>query len=202
MQYTGLIVGLGNPGRRYSNTRHNFGAAVVSTLLKQGEDRGEVSRIEKKRAYELFALRFDINAMWLVVLPLSYMNRSGDPVAHLSRKFEISPGQMLVAHDELDLAFGKMRFKFDSGLAGHNGLRSIANRLGSKEFYRLRLGIDRPERREYPPTDFVLSTFLPEEKKILPEIYTVAAEGVRLFCSQGMDRAMQRIHCLDYHSFA
>jgi len=197
MEYNGLIAGLGNPGRKYEGTRHNFGFAVVGLLLDRGADRGEVTRIEKSRRYTLHAWQPADGRKWLLTCPLSYMNRSGEPLALLSRKFDIPTQNLLVVHDDLDLSFGQLRLKFNSGLAGHKGLRSIAAEMGSKAFYRLRMGIGRAGFRAESITNYVLSPFGPEEKKILPDILAEAEQGIRLYCSHGPEKAMNRVNSLD-----
>lgn len=197
MEYNGLIAGLGNPGREYKGTRHNFGFAVLSRLLYRGAERGEVTRIEKSRRYTLYAWRPVEGEKWLLTCPLSYMNRSGEPLALLIRKFDIPTQNLLVVHDDLDLPFGRLRLKFNSGLAGHKGLWSIAAEMGSKAFYRLRMGIGLDGFRAESITNYVLSTFGPEEKKILPDILAEAEQGLRLYCSYGLEKAMNRVNSLD-----
>jgi PTH1 family peptidyl-tRNA hydrolase len=197
MEYNGLIAGLGNPGRKYQHTRHNFGFAVLQALIERGQELGEVSCIERSRRYTLHLWRPAEETGWLLTRPYSYMNRSGEPLAHVARKFAISPQQMLVVHDDLDLPFGRLRLKYDSGLAGHNGLRSIADQLGTKAFYRLRMGIGRFEPRAGSGANYVLSSFSSEERAILPDILIEAERGIRLFCFQGPQKAMNWIHSLD-----
>ncbi len=201
MEYNGLIAGLGNPGRKYRNTRHNFGFAVVQTLIERGSRFGEVSSIERSRRYTLHSWRPTEGMRWLLTQPCTYMNRSGEPLSLVSHKFGIPPRHLLVAHDDLDLPFGRIRLKFDSGLAGHNGLRSIADQLGTKAFYRLRMGIGRSGPRTGSGANYVLSSFSSEEKAILPDILAEAERGIRLFCSDGPERAMNRIHRLDRSFF-
>ena len=192
---------MGNPGRKYQNTRHNFGFAVVQTLLDRGKTLGEVSRIEKSRRYALHAWRPAEGLQWLLTCPLSYMNRSGEPLVLICRKFGIDPQHLLVVHDDLDLPFGRLRLKFDSGLAGHNGLRSIAEQLGTKAFYRLRMGIGWSGPRAGSGASYVLSPFASEERRILPDILTEAVRGIWLFCLHGPEKAMNRIHSLDRSFF-
>ncbi|MCF8086243.1 MAG: aminoacyl-tRNA hydrolase [Desulfohalobiaceae bacterium] len=201
MEYNGLIAGLGNPGRKYRDTRHNFGFAVLQVLIDRGRELGEVGSIEKSRRYSLHQWRPAEGTRWLLARPYSYMNRSGEPLELVSRKFGISPRHLLVVHDDLDLPFGRLRLKFDSGLAGHNGLRSIAEHLGTKAFYRLRMGIGRSGPRAGSGANYVLSSFSSEEKRILPDILAEAERGIRLFCSHGPEKAMNRIHSLDRPSF-
>jgi len=201
MEYNGLIAGLGNPGRKYRDTRHNFGFAVLESLIQRGDELGEISRVKKAQNYILHQWRPEEGGRWLLAQPLSYMNRSGEPLALVSRQFTIAPESLLVIHDDLDLPFGRLRLKFGSGLAGHNGLRSIADQLGTKAFFRLRMGIGRDGPRTGSGANYVLSSFSSEEKRILPHIVAEAAQGIRLFCTRGKDRAMNRIHSLDRSFF-
>lgn len=135
-----LIVGLGNPGAEYALTRHNVGFWFVDALAVA---HGEPFRAEAKFHGELCRLRLRGGDLRLLK-PATYMNRSGQSVAAVSRYFSIPPGQILIAHDELDLGVGTARLKQGGGHAGHNGLRDTINLLGSRDFWRLRIGIDHP----------------------------------------------------------
>ena len=121
------------------------------------------------------------------------MNLSGQAVGELSRKNGISPDRVLVLHDELDLSFGTIRLKFSGGLAGHNGLKSVAAHLGTQDFVRLRLGIGRPDDGT-PMADYVLRGFTPEEWSRMDGLLEMAGEAVLDFCREGRDAAMARLH--------
>ena len=202
MRFSGLIVGLGNPGQKYAKTRHNFGFQVVDLFLSQKGQYGP-GFIKKKLIssdLELYAWddvyaanADDRNHSWLILKPLTYMNNSGLAVSKIMRKYFLSPDRILILHDELDLPLGRLKFKFGGGLAGHNGLRSIARELGTKEFARLRLGISRPE----PGIDiaaYVLSSFLPGEQDIWLEVVEKAVLALDTYCQHGFEYAQQMVN--------
>jgi PTH1 family peptidyl-tRNA hydrolase len=169
---------------------------VVEAFVNLAREHGEnVSRgRETKGLHKLWTWSPSWSSRpWLLCEPLTYMNRSGRSLAWLSRKHGLHPDQILVVHDELDLGLGTMRFKFGGGLAGHNGLRSIAQELGQREFYRLRMGIGRPD-SGLDVVGYVLSSFRPEEKSELQAVLTRAAKGLCLFTEQGYQAAMNAFH--------
>lgn len=148
MNISGLIIGLGNPGREYDRTRHNFGFMFIDALLEEAQ-RNPFARCEQlsggKKKYDLW--RCDIvegQAPWLLAKPQTFMNLSGEAVLAIASFYRVKPAAMVVAHDELDLPLGRMRFKMGGGNAGHNGLKSITQCLGTPDFHRLRLGIGKP----------------------------------------------------------
>lgn len=147
-----LIVGLGNPGGQYEDTRHNAGFWFVDLLACQ---HGGQFRTESRFFGEACRIRIGGAECWLLK-PTTFMNRSGQSVSSLARYYKISPEQILVAHDELDLAAGAVRLKQGGGHAGHNGLRDIMSALGGGGFWRLRIGIDHPGDRDRV-VDYVLS---------------------------------------------
>lgn len=150
-----LIVGLGNPGQEYSNNRHNVGFLILDNFSK-ANNLGEFSE-NKKFHGEI--LKKDET---ILLKPHTFMNLSGKSVLEVATFFKISPEEILVVQDELDLPFGKVKLSFDSSDAGHNGVKDISNKLGTKAFYRLRFGIGKP--LDFTPIeDFVLTDFLPEE---------------------------------------
>ena len=135
-----LIVGLGNPGADYVDTRHNAGFWMIDLLA---EDRAASFRFDKRYNADLGKLAANGRDIYLQK-PLAYMNRSGQSVAALARYFKIEPGEILVMHDELDLPPGTNRIKQGGGHGGHNGLRDVISHLGSREFFRVRIGIGHP----------------------------------------------------------
>ncbi|GAB7080436.1 aminoacyl-tRNA hydrolase [Megalodesulfovibrio paquesii] len=179
--FAGLVAGLGNPGRQYEGTRHNFGFLVLDEVLRRLEaDRDWQVRLLQDKAgkHQLWQLS-GADQRWLAVKPLAYMNLSGEAVGQIARYYRIAPEDVLVLHDELDLPLGRMKLKLGGGPAGHNGIRSIISHLGSQEFHRLRLGVGRPapgEMREY-----VLTGFAPQERPILEALIAEAAAGVCQF---------------------
>jgi len=135
-----LIVGLGNPGAEYDDTRHNAGFWFVDLLAQR---HGAAFKAETKFHGQACRIRFGHHECWLLK-PATFMNRSGQSVSSLAKYYKIDPAEILVAHDELDMPPGVARLKFAGGHGGHNGLRDIIKALGMKEFWRLRVGIDHP----------------------------------------------------------
>lgn len=197
MDLSGLIVGLGNPGRDYERTRHNFGFMLVDALLETVA-RIPGARCEQlasgKKKYELW--RCDIipgQPAWLVAKPLTFMNLSGEAVLAIASYYRVKPQTVLVAHDELDLPLGRMRFKKGGGNAGHNGLRSITQCLGTPDFYRLRLGVGKPPAGG-ETTGWVLGRFSAADAELAQRVLTAAVEGIRIFATQGEEAATQAIN--------
>lgn len=159
-----LIVGLGNPGKEYSGNRHNAGFIVLDALC----DRLSSSFNSDKKCISAGS---DTEHKQLVLLkPQEYMNLSGNCVSSFLAKNGIHTNQMLVIHDEIDIPFGDIRLKFGGGHAGHNGLRNIIDRTGTRDFHRLRFGVGRPPHPDFSVADFVLSNFTQEEKGKLGEM--------------------------------
>jgi len=192
MPHAGLIVGLGNPGRQYERTRHNFGFMVVDRLVDREPGCVRLSS-KTEREFVLWEWRPDHGEPWLLLKPLTFMNRSGRAVQKVLRNREVDPDHILVVHDELDLPLGRVRFKQGGGLAGHNGLRSLAAVLATRDFHRLRMGIDRPE----PGIDvvtYVLGRFASPEIPTVDQALGLALEGIDVYCRDGIDRAMLEMH--------
>lgn len=196
MSYEGLIVGLGNPGVKYARTRHNFGFMLADRLLDHWSRQPGAtcaSRSARLNA-EVFDVGEDYGARrWIVAKPLTFMNLSGQVVGELGRKNGIPPERILVAHDELDLPLGTVRLKFSGGLAGHNGLKSVAAHLGTRDFARIRLGIGRPEGAE-PVSDYVLRSFAPAEWELVAQSLDIALDAVLHYCAHGLAAATNRLH--------
>lgn len=147
-----LIVGLGNPGTEYQDTRHNVGFWCVDFIAEQNS-----CRLSQETKFHGICGRCSVNSLDLRLLkPLTYVNRSGQAVVAIANYFEILPSQILVIHDELDIPCGQVRLKLGGGSAGHNGLSSIINALSGKEFWRIRIGINRPSERNQV-VDYVLN---------------------------------------------
>jgi PTH1 family peptidyl-tRNA hydrolase len=181
-----LVVGLGNPGRRYEDTRHNVGFLVADELCRRATGASWRSRFSAEFA------QADIGRERLGLLkPQTYMNESGHAVRQALAFFKLDRAALVVVHDEMDLGFGVVRLKKGGGEAGHNGLRSISGQLGSSDYVRLRFGIGRPP-REYGgnAADYVLEAFAPPERAQLAEFVTQAADTVLLLAKDGLDRAM------------
>jgi PTH1 family peptidyl-tRNA hydrolase len=179
-----IIVGLGNPGRKYERTRHNAGFMVVDELAKSL--RIDVSQDK----YHAIIGRSRIGAEETVLVkPQTFMNDSGRSVAAVLRGTYTSISDLIVIHDELDLPLGAVRVKIGGGHGGHNGLRSIIEHLGSGDFIRVRIGIGRPA-PDMEPADYVLSPYLAEERQTASEVVVKAAEAVRTIVAEGPTRAM------------
>ncbi len=179
-----LVAGLGNPGPEYARTRHNVGWMVVDELARrhQGSWRSKFSG-------RLAEVRLD-SARVALVKPETYMNESGRSIAAAARFFQLPPGRLLVVHDDVDLDEGRLQARRGGGLAGHNGLRSIAQSLGSQEFLRLRIGVGRPGRGDpRSVADYVLAPFDPETD--VDALVGRAADAVELLVREGLDAAQR-----------
>jgi PTH1 family peptidyl-tRNA hydrolase len=183
-----LVVGLGNPGEKYARTRHNAGFWLVDELARR---HGGVFRTESRHQGELARIRMGADELWLLK-PASFMNRSGGPVQSVAAFYRIAPGEMLVAHDELDLPCGTLRLKQDGGHGGHNGLRDIIAALGAG-FWRLRIGIGHPGGRG-EVVDYVLQRPAAAEERLLEDAIADAADALPELLAQGAQKAMNRLH--------
>ena len=182
-----LVVGLGNPGREYEKNRHNVGFMVVDELARRhgGSWRSKFSG-------RIADVRVDDHRVGLLK-PETYMNESGRSVQPAAAFFKVEPDAILVVHDESDLDTGRLQARRGGGLAGHNGLRSIASSLGTPEFLRLRVGVGRPERGDRRPlADWVLSDFAPHEDPVA--IVARAVEAVEALDAEGLDAAQRRFN--------
>jgi len=181
-----LVVGLGNPGAEYERTKHNVGAEVVELLASR---HGGSLRKAKERA------RFDevrVNGKRLALaIPLTYMNESGAAVAPLARRCGASPERIVVVQDELDLPTGVVRVKEGGGLAGHNGLRSIESHLHSRDFLRVRIGVNKPSDKRQG-ANHVLSKFSKKERELVDVAVVDAADAVEVILHEGVVAAMNR----------
>jgi PTH1 family peptidyl-tRNA hydrolase len=186
-----LVVGLGNPGPRYADTRHNAGFMVVDALalaLASGRVAPFRARFDGEYA------ECELGAQHVGLLkPATFMNESGRSVRAASSFFELLPEALLVVHDELDLAFGELRLKLGGGDGGHRGVRSISGELATSAYGRLRFGIGRPAPDfEGDVADFVLQAFALEERTALGNVLGRASEAVKLVAADGLSRAMNR----------
>jgi len=206
---TWLVVGLGNPGANYAGNRHNVGAMVVDGLAsrhdlgshtvdrlaarRRGADGAAAFKVHKARA-RVVEMRLRVPGPKLVLaVPLTYMNVSGGPVAGLMKYFDVPVERLIVVHDELDIEAGVVRLKRGGGEGGHNGLRSISQSIGSKDYLRVRVGIGRPPGRQ-DPAEYVLKDFSKAEKAELPLLLDEAADAVEALVEVGLVDAQQRFH--------
>jgi PTH1 family peptidyl-tRNA hydrolase len=188
-----LVVGLGNPGPEYAGNRHNVGFMVADLLA--GRIGARLARNRKVVAETAEGrLGVGVDAPRLVLAkPLTYMNLSGGPVAGLAQFYKVPVGQIIAVHDELDIPYGQLRLKIGGGEGGHNGLRSLARSLGSKDFARVRFGVGRPPGRQ-DPADFVLSDFSAVERKELDFLVDRAADAVEMVLERGVEAAQNQYH--------
>ena len=185
-----LIVGLGNPGKEYERTRHNAGFWLVERFASAG---GVTLRKDPK--FKALVGRLESHGAWLL-LPQSFMNLSGQPVQMLAGFFKIRPEEILVVHDELDFEPGTAKLKQGGGIAGHNGLRDISQRLASHEYWRLRIGIGHPG-DPAAGADYVLQKPLPEDRTAIDGAIDRALDALPLCLSGDLQGAMLKLHTQD-----
>ena len=182
-----LVAGLGNPGREYEQTRHNVGWLVLDELARRhgGSWRSKFSG-------SLAEVRLG-DARLALLKPETYMNESGRSVGAAERFFKVEPPQLLVVHDDVDLEPGRLQARAGGGLAGHNGLRSLAQHLGSQDFLRLRIGVGRPGRGDRRPvSDWVLSPFTAEED--VDALVARGADAVESLVAEGLEATQTRFN--------
>lgn len=195
MNVTGLIVGLGNPGREYERTRHNLGFMAVDAFLAHCErtDARSCDMLSGgKKKYDLWRCRIH-DQQWLVTKPQTFMNLSGEAVLAIASYYRVKPDSVLVVHDELDIALGRMKFKTGGGNAGHNGLKSITQLLGTPDFHRLRLGIGKPQGQR-DTSGWVLGHFAAEEQKLVDVVLPAAVQGILTFITKGAQATTQFVN--------
>jgi PTH1 family peptidyl-tRNA hydrolase len=182
-----LVAGLGNPGREYELTRHNVGWLVVDELARR-----HGGSFRSKFSGQLSEVRLGAGKVALLK-PETYMNESGRSIAAAAGFFKVDPSALLVVHDDVDLEDGRFQVRLGGGLAGHNGLRSIAQALGTNDFLRLRIGVGRPGRGDRRSvSDYVLSKFDPESD--VDALVSRAADAVETIAAEGLDEAQRRFN--------
>lgn len=181
-----LVIGLGNPGREYRDTRHNIGFLVIDTLCAALG--ASLNRVQSKA---LVGTGIIEGRKIIMAKPQTFMNLSGQAVGGLVRFYKVPVRQLIVAHDDLDLPFGTIRMRPGGGSAGQKGMGSIIQQLGTQEFARLRMGIGRPPGR-MDPSAYVLQRFTSAEQEVLRAALDRAAEAVRAFVCRGLDTAMNQ----------
>ncbi len=184
-----LVVGLGNPGENYARTRHNVGFIVADLLAMR---LGSKFKAHKRSGAEVVTGRLAGHSV-VVAKPRCYMNESGRQVGPLAKFYSVPPADVIAIHDDLDLEFGRIRLKLGGGEGGHNGLRSIASALGTKDFQRVRIGIGRPPGRK-DPAAFVLENFAAAERAEIPTICEQAADATELLMRVGLEPAQNVVH--------
>ncbi|WP_139005321.1 aminoacyl-tRNA hydrolase [Arthrobacter crystallopoietes] len=187
---TWLVVGLGNPGPGYSRNRHNIGQMVLDELASRI---GGSFKSHKAHAQVLEGRLRLGGPKVILAKPLTFMNLSGGPVSALSKFFDIAPDHVVAVHDEIDIPFNTLKLKLGGGEGGHNGLRDMSKALGTKDYYRVRVGVGRPPGR-MDTADYVLRDFGTAEKKELPFLLDDAADAVELLVDEGLLVAQQQFH--------
>lgn len=178
-----LVVGLGNPGPKYAGNRHNVGFRVIEELARESG-----IRLEQRKFKALLGTGEVEGKPAVLALPQTFMNLSGEAAGEAARFWKIETANVVVVHDELDLDFGRLQVKVGGGLAGHNGLKSLAQHLGP-EFVRLRFGVGRPP-QGWDGADYVLNDFSKAEQKALDEEVKFAVQAVKTIVKDGPQKAM------------
>ena len=190
-----IIVGLGNPGEQYCSTRHNVGFFIVDELARRWN-----STILLEKWHALYVSLSVGEEKVHLVKPVTFMNRSGGAVVHFLRFYKVNPDQLLVIHDDLDMAPGRVKLVKGGGTGGHNGIKSLVEALGTKDFYRLKIGIGRPGNGtihpDFPVDKYVLSNFSKEDFDILQSRYDDFEDGIRLFLQGSPAKAMNLLNGL------
>ncbi|MDP4125427.1 MAG: aminoacyl-tRNA hydrolase [Bacillota bacterium] len=182
-----VIVGLGNPGPQYLETRHNMGFLLVDLLA-------ELHGLQFRTKFQgLWAEGNEEGERILLLKPQTFMNLSGRSVSELCRFYKVQGEDLLIVHDDMDLTLGKIRLRNQGSAGGHNGIRSILAELGSEKFWRLKLGVGRPP-KEWDPARFVLSPFEESELTLLDEVLGRAVKAVQLWIKGETERAMNLYH--------
>ncbi len=184
-----MIVGLGNPGSEYEQTRHNAGFWFIDELAWQYK---ATLKEEKKFFGSVARISISGSDLWLLK-PSTFMNRSGQAVAALAQFYKIKPEEILVVHDELDIPCGRIKFKLGGGNGGHNGLKDIQARLGTPDFYRLRLGIDHPGDRNLV-VGYVLNKPSPEHRQQIDEAINKSLKAVPILLAGEWEEAVRFLH--------
>ena len=179
-----LITGLGNPGEKYSNTRHNVGFLFLDSLRERFLYQKEISATDWKKedmfSSELSFLKEGNRVIATMQKPLTYMNRSGEAVAKLIKKYEILDlaDNFILIHDDLDIPLGKFKIQRGKSPLGHNGVKSVEDRIGMVDFKRVRIGVEARENKNISGEDYVLKKFPKEEQKIIEEVIEEAIKGI------------------------
>ena len=189
-----IIVGLGNPGPGYANNRHNIGFVSLNHFA-----RTQGIRFDKKQGKARIGTGEVTGVKVVLARPQTYMNRSGESVSHLIRRYDIDLDDLLVIHDDLDLPLGKLRLRQGGGSGGHKGIESIISCLGSQDFIRLRVGIGRPmltgggnEISDADIIDYVLSDFSAQERRIVTKVIPRVSEAICCLLTEGLIASMNK----------
>jgi PTH1 family peptidyl-tRNA hydrolase len=185
-----LVIGLGNPGPEYANTRHNIGRMVLDELAGRAS---ATFKSHKTHATVAEGRTVPGGPRYVLAKPNTYMNVSGGPVAQLLRFYSLPADRLIVLQDELDIPFDTLKLKFGGGHGGHNGVRDIIAAIGTGDFTRVRVGVGRPPGSRQA-ADHVLRAFSKDERAVLPSLITDAADAVELIASEGLSAAQLKFH--------
>ncbi len=184
-----IIAGLGNPGDKYTKTRHNIGFEAVNYIA----DKNDISLSKNKYQAQFGKGKID-NFPVIIAKPLSYMNRSGAPLRQIADYFNLPPEQMIIIYDDIDLLFGRIKIKENGGHGGHNGVRSIIQTFGTKEISRIKIGVGRPDITN-DVSNHVLGRFSSQETDTVNEILPIVSDAVSTILSKGITQAMNNFNC-------
>ena len=185
-----LIIGLGNPGKKYQATRHNVGFAITEKFA----EKNNFPAFELSKKFNALVSEITLkNEKIILALPQTFMNNSGESAFSLSHFYKIYPQNIIIIHDDIDLPLGKIKISLDRGSAGHRGIESIIQKLGTKEFVRIRIGI-LPDKNKKPekPEKFVLKKFTKKESELLESTVKQTVNALDLFFKGGIEKAMNK----------
>ncbi len=181
-----IIAGLGNPGSQYRFTRHNIGFRVIEELQKRYFAKMALHKTSNSILGKIKIIDRDV----ILLMPQTYMNNSGMSIAVIKKKFSVRASNIVIIHDEIDLPLGKIKVKFGGGIAGHNGLKSIVENIATKDFSRVRIGIGKPDKNNMSVSSFVLSEFAKEEKLLIEQTVSKAADAAVSIIEIGLEKTM------------
>jgi PTH1 family peptidyl-tRNA hydrolase len=187
-----LIVGLGNPGKEYSTNRHNIGFLCINHLARQ-----QHISLDKKQGKARVGMGVIFETQVVLAKPQTYMNASGIAVHNLLGKYKLTPDDLIVIHDDLDLPLGKIRIKPGNSAGGHNGIKSIIGSLGTQEFTRIRIGISRPQTEgaaEETIVDYVLGDFEGDDRKLVDETIKKVGDAILSLVTEGLTATMNKFN--------
>lgn len=184
-----LIVGLGNPGQKYSMNRHNIGFMACDYWLKS------LNGSDCRDEHKALTKRFKIDDQEILLAkPQTFMNKSGEAVVALMNFYKIPKDNLLVIHDDIDLPFGSMKIQYNRGPGGQNGVRNISELLGHNEYTRLKLGVGRPPHPDFAVADYVLGNFPKEEVVLLDQYLEKASDAIESFIFEGINKASTKFN--------
>jgi len=190
-----LIVGLGNPGRKFQKTRHNLGFRVVEAFFKKNRDRHNFSNFKLKKKFnaEISERKFNDKKI-ILAKPQTFMNLSGRAVKKITNNLQLTTNNLWVVHDDIDIPLGKIRISIGRGAAGHKGVESIIKELGTKNFVRFRVGIQPKTGKPKNPEKFVLQKFNKEEEGLIKEVIQKIIEAIEMTIIKGLEKAMNKFN--------